>query len=225
MQKRKIENRTCYIFNDMINIEDFDSNLMKIEQKLYKNVDIYYIGYIIIKKIDDYENIYSVNPLYLIIGIVDGFIEEKNGSKYLVFDSTDESKEVLTEHTELWDGIKNEIETINSRKAGEYGKDFMKVKFETDDDLPLNKVLKLPMLTTVVRSVFKEDGKFYPQTYLDECLYELQKCCNMKNLMFQKELTLIKQVHQKNVCLVIIGILKMLVTNLNCMFVINVTMY
>ena len=109
MQKRKIENRTCYIFNDMINIEDFDSNLMKIEQKLYKNVDIYYIGYIIIKKIDDYENIYSVNPLYLIIGIVDGFIEEKNGSKYLVFDSTDESKEVLTEHTELWDGIKNEI--------------------------------------------------------------------------------------------------------------------
>ena len=173
MQKRKIENRTCYIFNDMINIEDFDSNLMKIEQKLYKNVDIYYIGYIIIKKIDDYENIYSVNPLYLIIGIVDGFIEEKNGSKYLVFDSTDESKEVLTEHTELWDGIKNEIETINSRKAGEYGKDFMKVKFETDDDLPLNKILKLPMLTTVVRSVFKEDGKFYPQTYLDECLYEL----------------------------------------------------
>ena len=92
MQKRKIENRTCYIFNDMINIEDFDSNLMKIEQKLYKNVDIYYIGYIIIKKIDDYENIYSVNPLYLIIGIVDGFIEEKNGSKYLVFDSTDENK-------------------------------------------------------------------------------------------------------------------------------------
>ena len=50
MQKRKITNRTYYIFNDMINIEDFDSNLMKIEQKLYKNVDIYYIGYIIIKK-------------------------------------------------------------------------------------------------------------------------------------------------------------------------------
>ena len=49
----------------------------------------------------------------------------------------------------------------------------MKVKFETEDDLPLNKILKLPMLTAVVRSVFKEDGKFYPQTYLDECLYEL----------------------------------------------------
>ena len=111
--------------------------------------------------------------MYLIIGIVDGFIEEKNGSKYLVFDSTDESKEVLTKHTELWDGIKNEIETINSGKAGEYGKDFMKAKFETDNDLPLNKILKLPMLTAIVRSAFKEDGKFYPQTYLDECLHEL----------------------------------------------------
>ena len=120
---------------------------------MYKNVDIYYIGYIIIKKIDDYENIYSVNPLYLIIGIVDGFIEEKNGSKYLVFDSTDESKEVLTKHTELWDGIKNEIETINSGKAGEYGKDFMKVKFETDDDLPLNKILKLPMLDLFLKKM------------------------------------------------------------------------
>ena len=120
---------------------------------MYKNVDIYYIGYIIIKKIDDYENIYSINPLYLIIGIVDGFIEEKNGSKYLVFDSTDESKEVLTKHTELWDGIKNEIETINSGKAGEYGKDFMKVKFETDDDLPLNKILKLPMLDLFLKKM------------------------------------------------------------------------
>ena len=117
----------------MINIEDFDSNLMKIEQKLYKNVDIYYIGYIIIKKIDDYENIYSVNPLYLIIGIVDGFIEEKNESKYLVFDSTDVNKEVLKVYTELWDWIKNEIEKTNGGKADENGKDFGKIKLISDD--------------------------------------------------------------------------------------------
>ena len=63
-----------------------------------------------LKKIDDYENIYSVNPLYLIIDEVDGHIEEKNESKYLVFDSTDENKEVLKKYTELWNGIKNEIE-------------------------------------------------------------------------------------------------------------------
>ena len=168
-----IKNRTYYFFNDITNIEEFDSNLLKIDKKSYKDSDIYYIGYNTIKKIGDYENIYSVNLLYLIIGKVDRYIEEKNESKYLVFDSTDENKEVLEKYTELWDGIKNEIETINGGKKGEYGKDFMKIKFDTDDNLPLNKPLKLPMLTVIVRSVFEEDGKLYPQIYLDECLYEL----------------------------------------------------
>ena len=110
--------------------------------------------------------------MYLIIGEVDGFIEEKNGSKCLVFDSTDENKEVFEKYTELWDGIKNETETINGGKESEYGKDFMKIKFDTDDDLPLNKPLKLLMLTIIVRSNI-EDGKFYPKIYLDWCLYEL----------------------------------------------------
>ena len=63
--------------------------------------------------------------MYLIIGKVDGHIEEKNKSKYLVFDSTDESKEVLKTYRELWDGIKNEIKAINVGKEGEYGKDFI----------------------------------------------------------------------------------------------------
>ena len=168
-----IKNRTYYFFNDMINIEDFDSGLLKIDKKSFKNIDIYYIGNITIKKIDDCDNIHSVNPLYLIIGKVDGFIEEKNGSKYLVFDFTDKNKEVLAKYTELWDGIKNEIETINGGKGGEYGKDFMKIKFDTDYNLPLNKQLKMHMLTIVVRSVFQEDGKFYPQIYLDECSHDV----------------------------------------------------
>ena len=94
----------------MINIEDFDSNLLKIDKKSYKNIGICNIGYIIIKKIDDYENIYSVNPLYLITGKGTGHIKENHGNKYLVSDSTDENKEVLKKHKELWDGIKNEIE-------------------------------------------------------------------------------------------------------------------
>ena len=72
-----IKNRTYYFFNDMINIKRFDSSLLKVGQKLFKNIDIYYIGYITIKNIDDYEHIYSVNRLYLIIGKVDGFIAER----------------------------------------------------------------------------------------------------------------------------------------------------
>ena len=79
-----------------------------------------------------------------------------------------------SKNTQLWDRIKNETETINGGKESEYGKDFMKIKFGADDDLPLNKPLKLHMLTIIVRSVV-EDGKFCPQIYLDGCLYELQK--------------------------------------------------
>ena len=73
----------------------------------------------------------------------------------------------------LWDGIKSEIETINGGKASEYEKDFMKIKFDSDNNLPLNKRLKLLTMTIVVRSVFEDEGKFYPQVYLDKYLYEL----------------------------------------------------
>ena len=93
-------------------------------------------------------------------------------------------------------------------KPSEYGKDFMKIEFNSDYNLPLNKLLKYRMLTRISRSVFTEDGKYYPQVFLDECLYELKKCCSMKELMFQKELTLIKQRNEKNLCFAIFGIFK-----------------
>ena len=132
-----------------------------------------YVVRITIKKIDDYKNVYRVNPLYLIFGKVDGFIEEKNGSKYLVFDSTDENKKILKKYTELWDMTKIEIVAINGNKASECGKDFLKIKFNTDDGFPLNKLLNLNVLTIVVRHDFEEDGKFYLQIYLDEYLHKL----------------------------------------------------
>ena len=74
----EIKNATYYFYNN--NIEEFDSNLLKIDKESYKDIDIYYIGYIPIKKIGDYENIYSVNSLYLIIGKVDGHVEENSGN-------------------------------------------------------------------------------------------------------------------------------------------------
>ena len=76
--------------------------------------------------------------MHLIIG-------EENGNQSLFFGSTDENKELLDKYTELWDGIKNKSETINADKKSEYAKDFMKIKFDSDDDLPLNKPLKLDM--------------------------------------------------------------------------------
>ena len=82
----EIKNRTCYLYNGMINLKNFDSSLLKIDKKHYKKINIYYIGYITIKKIDDCENIYSVNPLYLLVNHASGYIKEKNGKEYLIFD-------------------------------------------------------------------------------------------------------------------------------------------
>ena len=72
-----IKNRTYYFFDDMINIKNFDPNLLKIDKKSYKNIDIYYTGFITMKD-SDYVKINSANPLYLIIGEVDGYIEDGN---------------------------------------------------------------------------------------------------------------------------------------------------
>ena len=160
-----IKNQTCYFFDDMINIKNFDPSSLKIDKKSYKSIDIYYIGYITVKD-SDHVKINSVNSLYLIINEVDGCIEEINGNKYLALVSTDRNKEVLTNYSELWDEIKNSIEKIND-KSGEYGKDFVKIKFNPDDSLPLNKTVKLHNMTIIVRYVFEDNGKYYPQVFLE----------------------------------------------------------
>ena len=66
--------------------------------------------------------------------------------------------------------LKKEIETINGGKKIEYGKDLKKIRFESNDDLPLNKPMKLRLLTIIIRCVFSENGKFYPQFFLDDAL-------------------------------------------------------
>ena len=135
--KYYIKSRTYYFYDDMINLRDFKSNLLKIDKKSYKNIGIYNIGYITIKKIDDCENIYSVNPLYLLVNHASGYIEEKNGNKYLIFDdSVNENKGLLKKYADVWDGIKNEIKTINGGKENDYEKNYVKIKFISDDDLP-----------------------------------------------------------------------------------------
>ena len=158
IKETNIKNQTYYSFNDLINIKDFYPNLLKIDKKPNKNTDIYYIGYITVKD-SYYAKVNSVNPLYLIISEVNGHIKEKSGSKYVVFDSANENNEVLKKYNELWDRIKNKIETINGGitskcSSTEYDEDFMKIKFDSDNNLPLNKKLKLHNMTIVIRSVF-----------------------------------------------------------------------
>ena len=155
----------------MVNLKNFDPNLLKIDKKSYKNIGIYNIGYITIKKIHEYESIYSVNPFHLQVNQANGYIEEKNGNKYLIFDTTDENKELQKKYKDVWNGIKNKINTINSGEF-DYEKNYTKIKFNSDDGLPLNKPLKFHAMAIVIRSVFEEDSKLYPHVFLDDALYE-----------------------------------------------------
>ena len=116
-----IKNQTYYFFNDLINIKSFHSNLLKIDNKLCKDIDFYYIGYITIKEFVDCENIRSVNSLYLIIHSATEHFKEQKNEKYLILDSTDKYEEV-------WSGIRSEIKTLNSGKELFYKKTMLKLE-------------------------------------------------------------------------------------------------
>ena len=167
-----IKNRTYYFYNDQINLKDFDARLLKIDKKDYNKIDIYYIGYVTVKKFANCHNINSVNALYLMINEMIGHFEcnsigEKNENEYLVLDDIDENKEVLKKIKKFGRVLKKKL------KLSIVAKKLNMVRFESNDDLPLNKPIKVHLLTIIVRSVFSENGKFYPQLFLDDALYEL----------------------------------------------------
>ena len=107
-----------------------------------------------------------MNLLYLIIHSATGYFKEKNGEKHLIIHLT-------KKYEEVWSRIKSEIETLNGGKELFYEKNYARIGVNTDDDLPLSKQLKFPTLAIIVRCVFQEGKKLYPQIYLDECLCEL----------------------------------------------------
>ena len=172
IKQMNIKNRTHYFHIDIIDIETFDSNMLKLDKKLYKDLDIYNIGYVTIKKIGDCYDVNSVNPLYLRIDNASGYIEEINEDKYLVFDVRDENKKLLERYDDVFNGIMSKIKEIDDDWL-EYSKDYMKIRFSSDDNLPLNKPLKFYQMTITIRCVFSEDNKLYPQVFLDEALYSL----------------------------------------------------
>ena len=88
--------------------------MLKLGKKSYKDIGIYNIGYITVKKIGDCKNIYSVNPLYLCITHASGYIKEKGVNKYLSFDSVDENKELLKNYNDVFDRIRDKIKETNS---------------------------------------------------------------------------------------------------------------
>ena len=152
-------------------LENFKSSLLNIDKKSYKDNGIYYIRYIAIKKIGDCKNIYIVNPLYLRINHASRYIEEIKENKYLIFDSTDENKELLKKY-DVFNEIRDKIKEISNDEC-DYEKDYMKIKFNSDDYLPLYKSLEFHNMTITMISVFEENGKLYLQVFLDDALFEL----------------------------------------------------
>ena len=128
-----IKNRTYCFYNDIIDLENFDAGLLKIDKKSYKDISIYNIGSVTKKKINDCNNISSVNPLYIGITRVNGYIEEKGMDKDLIFDSTDKNKELLKKYIDVFNGIRDKIKEVNNNEC-DYEKDYMKSKFNSDDD-------------------------------------------------------------------------------------------
>ena len=174
---------------------------MKIHTKKFL-FTIYYSGYVTIKK--DLKS-YSVNPLYLIFNKVNGYFKKMNGNQHLMLVPTREREDKIKKYGELWNKIRDLIRSI-TKNSDDYDKRYMKIKFNSDNKLPLNKMVETPTITIVVRNIFLENNKYYLQVFLDECLYKILKCYIMIELTFLEKSMLIKQLHQKSLMFVTIVI-------------------
>ena len=126
-----IKNRTYYFFDDIINIKNFNPNNIKIDEKSYKDILIYYIVYVTVKD-SKYVKFNSVNPFYLIFNKVNGYFEEINGNKYLTLVPINESEEKIKKYEEHWSKIRGSIRSI-TKNSDDYDEKYMKTKFNSDD--------------------------------------------------------------------------------------------
>ena len=99
-------------------------------------------------------------------------LKKKSGNKYLNISDTSRNSEILKKYNQLFNGINIISKKINDI-GSKYDKDYMKIKFNSDDDIPLNKQLYFSTITVTIGNVFEKDSKYYPQVYLDDCLYEV----------------------------------------------------
>ena len=164
-----INNRTYYFYNDIINPDEYDESKIKIDKKDFNDIDIYYLGYEHKKKISECNVINSVNPLYLRIVDINGQFEKgKDDAWYLVIsDKGDVYKKLVN----IFESIKNEI-IEKTWDALEYDKDYMKIKFESNNIFPTDKDVNIHIATIIIRAIFAKDGKYYPQLFLDDGLYK-----------------------------------------------------
>ena len=166
-----IKNRTYYFYNDIIDLDEFDGSKIKVDKKFFNGIDIYYLAYEYKKKITECNEVNSVNPLYLRIKDIKGQFKKAKGDNawYLIIFR---DVNVLRKFVNIWKSIRAKIEK-NTGGIVQYDKDYMKIKFESNDNLPIDNIVNMHQVTIIIRSIFAQNGKFYPQLFLDDALYEL----------------------------------------------------
>ena len=163
----KIKTKTNYNWDDIVYINDFNVNSLEIIKRESRiGANIYYIGYVLQPNYD-YN---TINPLYLVINRLIGYIEEIEGSrdKYLVVAKSIRNKNIISSFDMICGLTENKITSnIFSNKI----KDYDKFRFNSDIDLPLDTLIEFRSLVINVSCVIKKDNEYYPEIYLDECLY------------------------------------------------------
>ena len=164
-----IKNRTYYFYNDIINLDEFDESKIKVDKKDFNNIDIYYLGYEHKKKIPEYNVINSVHTLYLrTVDMKCQFEKGRDDACYLIISYKDDVYEKLMN---IFESIKNKI-TEKIWDAVEYNKDYMKIKFESNNIFPIDKDVNIHLGTIIITAIFAKYGKYYPQLFLDNGLYK-----------------------------------------------------
>ena len=159
----KIKKQCYYYWNDIIFIDDFDTKYFKITKRESRvGIDIYYIGSILYKL--EYST-NSVKPLYLIVKSLLGSVEKIDGSsdRYLIIDKS--NIEVINVFNTIREYIEDKV-ILDKIDV------FDKIRFSSDIDLPLGTLIQFNILTIIIRCIIKKDDKYYPEIYLDECLYD-----------------------------------------------------
>ena len=175
----EIKTKVNYNWYDIAYIIDFDEDSLEIIKRESKiGFNIYYIGYIFKS---DYDYGYStIRPLYFVISHLIGYIEEieESSDKYLVVLISLRNNNITSALDKIWESIENKLED----KINPNIKNYDKFRFNSDIDLPLNTALEFRSLLINVSCVIEKDNEYYPEIYLDDCLYVKDNKCYIKSL-------------------------------------------
>ena len=167
IESLKIKTKTNYNWDNKVYINDFDSNLLEVIKRESRiGANIYYIGYFL----NPNYGYNTINPLYFVINRLIGYIEEIKGSsdKYLVVAKSMRNRKINYSFDTIWSHIEHKI---NPNNFNNKIKGYDKLRFNSDVDLPLDTLIEFRSLVINVNCVIEKDGKYYPEIYLDECLY------------------------------------------------------